>query len=79
MEDHRVPPGALEGVLRCLFQALKLIAQRWQAHAPPSVKNWAETINAMIWSERVTFIKQGNYKRFERVWGAWLREMGYPL
>ena len=79
MEDHRIPPGAMESVLRCLFQARKLIAQRWQAHAPPSVENWVETINALIWCERVAFIKQGNYGRFRRVWGPWLREMGFPL
>lgn len=30
-------------VLRCLFQARKLIAQRWQSVKPPSVKDWVDS------------------------------------
>ena len=78
-EEHRIPAGALESVLRCLFQARKLIAQRWQAHVPPTVENWVENINALIWCERVAFIKQGNYNRFRRVWEPWLTEMGISV
>lgn len=35
LEEDRVPPGTTVAVLRCLFQARKLIAQKWQAQTPP--------------------------------------------
>ena len=60
MEDNQVPPGNLEAILRCLFQARKIIAQKWQAHAPPSVENWVATINLTISSERAFSTRQGN-------------------
>ena len=68
IEENRVPASSLEVVLRCLFQARKLIALRWQAQIPPTAKSWVETINTMIWSERVTLTRQGNYRKFVRMW-----------
>lgn len=38
MEENRVPTGTIAVVLRCFFQARKLIAQNWQAQRPLQLK-----------------------------------------
>ena len=52
-------------ILRCLFQARKLIAMRWQATTPPAVREWIRVINETICKERAVYIKRGNLKEFE--------------
>ena len=76
IEDIRVPQGSLEAILRCLFQARKTIAQKWQAQTPPSVENWLETMKLTISNERVYFTRQGNYGKFTNIWGPWQRAAG---
>lgn len=66
-------------VIRCLFQARKLIVQRWQLRRPPSVSEWTHTINEIIWKEKVVYTKRGNLREFEKMWRPWLDKMGYPL
>lgn len=78
LEEDRVLPGIIEVVLRCLFQARKLIAQKWQAQAPPTVESWTATINSMVWSERVLYIMQNNIRKFETMWGPGCREWDVP-
>ena len=76
IEDTRVPQGSGEAILRCLFQARKTIAQKWQAQTPPSVVNWIASMKLTISNERVYFTRQGNYGKFVRIWGPWLRTTG---
>lgn len=77
-EKFREGVSTTVAVLRCLFQARKLIAQRWQSRRPPSVSEWIHTINEVIWKEKVVYIKRGNLREFEKMWGPWLDKMGYP-
>lgn len=66
-------------VLRCLFQAKKLIAQRWQAEKPPSKEDWFKTVTETIWKEKVVYARRGNLKEFKKIWLPWLEEVGYPM
>ena len=68
-----------KAVLRCLFQARKLIAQRWQAGNPPSVKEWVNVVTETIWKEKVVYTKRGNIREFGKMWNPWLEEMRYPV
>lgn len=45
-------------VQRCLFQARKLIAQRWQARTPPQIDEWCKTVTKTMWKEKAVYIKK---------------------
>lgn len=79
MEECRVPTGTTEVVLRCLFQARKLIAQKWQAQCPSAGEEWVETVNVTVWREKVVLTRCGSYKKFVTIWRPWLDGMGCPL
>lgn len=66
-------------VQRCLFQARKLIAQRWQARTPPLKDEWIKTVIETMWKEKAVYIKRRNLKEFKKLWRPWLVEMGYPM
>lgn len=53
-----------KAVLRCLFQARKVIAQRWQAEKPPSKDDWFRTVSETVWKEKVVYARRGNIKEF---------------
>lgn len=58
-------------ILRCLFQARKLIALKWQSRKPPAVSKWINTINETELKEKLTYIKRGNLREFEKMWRVW--------
>lgn len=66
-------------VLRCLFQARKLIAQRWQAEKPPSKEDWIRTVTETVWKEKVVYARRRNMREFKKIWKPWLEELGYPM
>lgn len=72
-------PGVTKAVLRCLFQARKLIAQRWKAKKPSTVREWVSIVTEMIWREKTVYTRRRNIKDFKKVWGPWLERMGYPM
>lgn len=52
MEGVGKPGNTQLAVLRCLFQARRLIAQRWQSSTPPSSREWKQCMNKVILKER---------------------------
>ena len=66
-------------LLRCLFQARKLIMTRWQAITPPAIREWFGAVNETICKERAVYTKRGDLKEFEEMWRPWLEKMGAPL
>ena len=69
----------LEAATRCLFQARKLIALKWQAQNPPTVAEWLNVMNSTIGKERGTWIRRGNLKKFNAIWEHWLGKIGRSL
>lgn len=63
-------------VLRCLYQARKLIMQRWQTILPPTVEEWVKIVNDIVWKERALYVRRGNLKKFEKMWNPWLISIG---
>lgn len=57
---------------RCLFQARKLIAQKWQAKVTPTVEEWMKVMKYTIWKEKCIYSKRGDNKKYERFWKLWL-------
>lgn len=58
-------------ILRCLFQARRLIAQKWQFTIPPSSREWEQVMNVVMLKERTSYIRQGALKKFNKIWEMW--------
>lgn len=71
--------GTIPVIARCLYQARKSIAQSWQSMKPPTPEEWVMTINMLVWKEKVTFTRRGNYSKFVKLWKPWLQRMECPL
>lgn len=65
-------------ILRCLFQARKMIALRWQSKEPQTVKDWIATLIETLCRERIEYIKRGNFQEFDRMWSPWLEKVVCP-
>lgn len=65
-------------ILRCLFQARKIIAMRWQLRTPPVVRDWISAINETICKEKAAYIKRGYLKEYNRMWMPWVEKNGIP-
>lgn len=61
-------------ILRCLFQARKIIATRRQSRAPPTVRDWIGVMNETTCKERAVYTKRGNLKEFDKMWRLWLEK-----
>lgn len=71
-------PGCTQvAILRCLFQARKLIAQRWQSVLPPSSREWESDMNETIWKEKSVYVRQNSIKKYEEIWKPWWDVKGY--
>ena len=62
-----------------LFQARKLIAQRWQAVNPPTISEWTNAVTATVWKEKAVYAKRRNIKEFDQIWKPWLLRIGYSV
>lgn len=71
---HRVT-----AVIRCLYQARKLIAQSWLSAAPPTSGDWVRTMNTLVRIERTTYTRRGSYKKFTKIWELWIQGMSNEL
>ena len=79
IEERMGQRDILEAAIRCLFQARKLIALKWQAQNPPTVEEWFNVMNSTIGKERGTWIRRGNLKKFKAIWEHWLGKVGRSL
>lgn len=75
-EGKGAPGNTQIAVLRCLFQARKLIAHRWQSVMPPTCGERVKVIKETSWKEKFIYIKRGNLKQFEKIWKLWLDVKG---
>ena len=71
--------STIKAAIRCLFQARKLIAQRWQAVNPPTISEWTNVVTATVWKEKAVYAKRGNIKEFDKIWKPWLLRIGYSV
>ena len=75
-EERNRAASTIKAILRCLFQATKLIAQRLQAENPSSVREWVNAVTETIWKEKVVYTKRRNIRVFDKIWNPWLEKMG---
>lgn len=62
-------------VLRCLFQARELIAQRWLVPDPPTNIEWVKIAKNTVTSENFVY-KKRRFRKFEKIWGPWVDTLG---
>lgn len=66
-------------VVRCLYQARKLIAQSWLSVVPPTPEEWVRTIDALVRTERTTYTRRGSYRKYIKIWKLRLQGMSNTL
>lgn len=66
-------------VVRCLYQARKLIAQSWLSVVPPTPEDWVRTIDALVRTEKIIHTRRGSYRKYVKIWKLWLQGMNNPL
>lgn len=62
-------------IIRCLYQARKLIAKAWLSALPPTPEEWVRTMNSVVRTEKTIYIRRGSYKKFSRIWELWCQGM----
>lgn len=56
-------------LLRCLYQARKLIAQKLMSSLPPTHTEWLRIVNNI--REKIAHVRKGYAGKFEKIWKLW--------
>lgn len=66
-------------IARILFQAWKLIAQKWISIYPPTVEEWRIQKKEAMLKEKFIFLHRACQGKFEAIWRRWLEVLGPHL
>lgn len=88
MEEPNISKHTHTAMTRGLFQARKLIAQKWiSIYPPPTVEEWRTQIKETIIKEEFIYTHGGSQDKFDAIWKSWVeawdnrsvREAGQPI
>lgn len=76
MEQVGILNGNYITILRSLFQARKLIAQKWISVHAPTVEEWRIQIRENLLKEKYVFMHRDCLGTFESIWRRGLVDFG---